>query len=174
MLLFAIAGDRFSCHLGEAIGGDEWRHLKDSMIEKYEVPWTCPLVPHPKRSCMPKSAKRLDRIEFRANDEDRELVEQLTTQYDLTMSDLIRVLLKQAAQRSFLLSGQQRVPSTLRLQQIADLYRQLSAMHTVLDRVKTSNGVHQPDATIVVNVALMEELDELIQQIQKLIVQMFD
>ena len=120
---------------------------------------------------MSKAAKRLERIEFRASDEDRELAEQLAAQYDLSVSDLIRVLLKQAAQRSLLLPDQSRSLSKAKLLQLADLYRQLGAIHTVLDRVRTSNNVCQPEASVVVSVTLIDELDELIKQIQNLIVQ---
>jgi uncharacterized protein (DUF1778 family) len=128
---------------------------------------------------MPKSAKRLDRIEFRASDKDRELADQLAAQYDLSVSDLIRVLLKQAAQRttssrealSLLFPAQSRSLSKTKLLQLADLYRQLGAIHTVLDQVRTSNNVCQPEASIIVSVTLLDELNELIKQIQNLIVQ---
>ena len=120
---------------------------------------------------MSKAAKRLERIEFRASDEDRELAEQLAAQYDLSVSDLIRVLLKQAAQRSLPFSDHPRSLSKAKLLQLADLYRQLGAIHTVLDRVRTSNNVCQPEASVVVSVTLIDELDELIKQIQNLIVQ---
>lgn len=120
---------------------------------------------------MSKAAKRLERIEFRASDEDRELAEQLAAQYDLSVSDLIRVLLKQAAQRSLLFPDQSRSLSKTKLLQLADLYRQLGAIHTVLDQVRKSNNVCQPEASIVVSVTLIDELDELIKQIQNLIVQ---
>lgn len=120
---------------------------------------------------MSKAAKRLERIEFRASDEDRELAEQLAAQYDLSVSDLIRVLLKQAAQRSLLFPDQPRSLSKAKLLQLADLYRQFGAIHTVLDQVRKSNNVCQPEASIVVSVTLLDELDELIKQIQNLIVQ---
>jgi uncharacterized protein (DUF1778 family) len=128
---------------------------------------------------MPKSAKRLDRIEFRASDEDRELAEQLAAQYDLSVSDLIRVLLKQAAQRttssrealSLLFPAQSRSLSKTKLLQLANLYRQLGAVHTVLDQVRKSSNVYQPEASIVVSVTLLDGLDEMIKQIQNLIVQ---
>ncbi|KAM3090272.1 hypothetical protein ACKFKG_30235 [Phormidesmis sp. 146-35] len=120
---------------------------------------------------MPKSTQRLDRIEFRASDEDRELAEQLATQYDLSVSDLIRVLLKQAAQRSLLFPDQSRSLSKTKLLQLAGLYRQLGAIHTVLDQVRKSSNVYQPEASIVVSVTLLDELDEMIKQIQNLIVQ---
>jgi antitoxin component of RelBE/YafQ-DinJ toxin-antitoxin module len=120
---------------------------------------------------MPKSAKRLDRIEFRASDEDRELAEQLAAQYDLSVSDLIRVLLKQATQRSLLFPNQSRSLSKVKLLQLADLYRQLGAIHTVLDQVRKSNNMCQPETSIVVSVTLLDELDEVIKKIQNLIVQ---
>lgn len=120
---------------------------------------------------MSKAAKRLERIEFRASDEDRELAEQLAAQYDLSVSDLIRVLLKQAAQRSLLFPDQSRSLSKAKLLQLADLYRQLGAIHTVLDQVRKSNNVCQPETSLVVSVTLIDELDELIKQIQNLIVQ---
>lgn len=120
---------------------------------------------------MSKSAKRYDRIEFRASDEDRELAEQLAAQYDLSVSDLIRVLLKQATQRSLLFPDQPRSLSKAKLLKLADLYRQLSVIHTVLDQVKTSSNLGQPEASIVVSVTLLDELNELINQIQNLIVQ---
>lgn len=120
---------------------------------------------------MSKAAKRLNRIEFRASDEDRELAEQLAAQYDLSVSDLIRVLLKQAAQRSLLFPDQSRSLSKAKLLQLADLYRQFSAIHAVLDQVRKSSNVCQPETSIVVSVTLLDELDRLIKQIQNLIVQ---
>lgn len=120
---------------------------------------------------MSKPAKRSDRIEFRASDEDRELAEQLAAQYDLSVSDLIRVLLKQATQRSLLFPDQPRSLSKAKLLQLADLYRQLGTIHTVLDQVRTSNKVCQPEASVVVSVTLIDELDELVKQIQSLVVQ---
>jgi len=120
---------------------------------------------------MPKSTQRLDRIEFRASDEDRELAEQLATQYDLSVSDLIRGLLKQASQRALVLPDQSRSLSKTKLLQLADLYRQLGAIHMVLDQVRKSSNVYQLEASIVVSETLLDELNELINQIQNLIVQ---
>lgn len=120
---------------------------------------------------MSKSAKRCDRIEFRASDEDRELAEQLAAQYDLSVSDLIRVLLKQAVQRSLLFPAHPQSLSKAKLLQLADLYRQLGTIHTVLNRVRTSNKMCQPEASVVVSVTLIDELDELVKQIQRLVVQ---
>lgn len=119
---------------------------------------------------MPKSTQRLDRIEFRASADDRKLAEQLATQYDLSVSDLIRVLLKQAAQRSLLFPDQSRSLSKAKLLQLADLYRQLGAIHTVLDQVRKSSDVYQPEASVVVSVTLLNGLDEVIKKIQNLIV----
>jgi antitoxin component of RelBE/YafQ-DinJ toxin-antitoxin module len=123
---------------------------------------------------MSKSAKRMERIEFRASDAERQLVERLADQYNLTVSDLIRVLLKQATQRSPLLPNEQNLISKTQLHQLAELYRQLGAIHRVLHQTKLSNTASQTKATLAVEIALIDQLEELVKQIQKLIVQIVD
>jgi antitoxin component of RelBE/YafQ-DinJ toxin-antitoxin module len=123
---------------------------------------------------MSKSAKRMERIEFRASDAERQLVERLADQYNLTVSDLIRVLLKQLAQRSPLLPNEQNLIPKTQLQQLAELYRQLGAIHRLLHQAKLSNTAPQTKATLAVEIALIDQLEELVKKIQKLIVQIVD
>jgi hypothetical protein len=109
---------------------------------------------------MAKTAKYPHRIEFRATTEEYCLAEQLAAQCDLTVSDLLRVLLKQAASAD-----------VARSRTLVALYQELGRIHRSLELSKSDDEQHiQLQATVVGEVAnLVGEARRIIVQILPLV-----
>ena len=103
---------------------------------------------------MAKTARYPHRIEFRATAEEYRIAEQLATQCDLTISDLLRVLLKQAASADL-----------TRSRTLITLYQELGRIHKCLESLKSGNAQQ-----IMLPAPVLDEAAELVNEARKIIV----
>jgi hypothetical protein len=104
---------------------------------------------------MARTAKYPHRIEFRVTAQEYRLAEQLATQCDLTVSDLFRSLLKQAA-----------FTDPARSKTLMALYRELGEIHQSLSQLKSCTQNH-----LTLPVSLLDETAALVNDIRRIIVQ---
>lgn len=102
---------------------------------------------------MAKTSKYPHRIEFRATAEEYQRAEQLASQSDLTVSDLLRVLLQQAEP-----------PNPTRTQQLIQLYQRLGNIAKNLNQLSATHPSKSGSTPF-------DEAVELINEARKLIVQ---
>lgn len=85
---------------------------------------------------MGKTANFSHRIEFRATAEEYDLATQLAAEYNVTVSDLFRILLQQVAQEQPLSQS-----TSAHCRQLAVIYSRLSELHAELQRSKQCDEV---------------------------------